>query len=497
MPRGINCRNNRSERMLEKYFNLEANGTDVKTEILAGITTFLTMAYIIVVQPMVLSGKMFGFETGMDFGSVMTATCVSAFIATAVMALYAKYPIAQAPGMGQNFFFVFSVLPAIAAAGVSDPWQTALGIIFISGMLFLLLSLTGIREKLMDAISPNMKNGMAVGIGIFIAFIGLQNAGLIISAASIVPTESGPVISPGTMVKLNPAFASADILVFFIGLVVTAVLYVKNKRGSILYGIAASTVVAVLLKVLTIWIPAWESRPFFAASALVNRFSPADGLFSLPPSVAPTFFKMDIMNALSGTMIPFIVIFLFMDVFDTIGTLIGVSQRAGFMVDNKLPRARQAMLSDAIGTVTGTVLGTSTVTSFIESAAGVEQGGRTGLTALTTAVLFLAALFISPIVFMIGSYPAITAPALVIVGALMMRNVVNIEWEDYSESLPAFLTILTIPLSFSIGDGLAVGFISYPVIKYLSGKGKEISWLMYVLSLILIIYFVVFRAQIG
>lgn len=351
--------------MLERMFRLSENRTTVRTEMLAGITTFLTMAYIIVVQPAVLSGKMFGFATGMDFGAVTTATCLSAALATTLMALLARYPIAQAPGMGENFFFVFSTIPAATAAGFTNGWQVALGVVFISGALFLILSLVGLREMIFNAISPSMKCAIAAGIGLFIAFIGLQNTGLIIK-------------DPGSAVKLNAHFASPDLIVFFAGLLTTAVLHARKIRGAILWGIVAATGLTIVLKLFLV--P--STSPLVANSMLVKQFVFANAIVSAPPSLAPTFLQMDIAHALSPKMLPFVFVFLFMLTFDAIGTLIGVSEQAGFMRDNKLPRAKQAMVSDAVGTVAGAALGTSTVTSFVESAAGVEQGGRTGLTGL-------------------------------------------------------------------------------------------------------------------
>jgi AGZA family xanthine/uracil permease-like MFS transporter len=464
--------------MFERFFRLSENQTTVRTEALAGLTTFLTMAYIIFVQPAVLSGAMFGMKTGMDFGAVTTATCLSAALATAIMALYARYPIAQAPGMGQNFFFVFSAVPAAAAAGFVNSWQVALGAVFISGVLFLILSLFGLRQLIFDSVSPSMKNGIAVGIGLFIAFIGLQNTGLIVKDV-------------GTAVKMNVHFTSPDLMVFFFGLLLTAVLHVKKVRGSILWGIVGATGLTLLLKAT---LPVSAS---IAESMLVKRFEFAKGVVSSPPSLGPTLFQMDLVHALSVPMLPFVFVFLFMLVFDAIGTLIGVAEQAGFMKDNKLPRAKQAMLSDAIGTVAGAAMGTSTVTSFIESAAGVEQGGRTGLTGLTTAALFLLALFFSPLIAMIGSYPPITAPALVIVGAMMCQNVSKIDWADYSESVPSFLIMIGIPLCYSIADGLALGFISYPIIKFFSGRGKEIGVVTYLLAAVLIVYFLFVRGRMG
>jgi AGZA family xanthine/uracil permease-like MFS transporter len=451
------------------------------------------MAYIIVVQPMVLSGRMFGFDTGMDFGAVMTATCISAAFATAIMGIYARYPIAQAPGMGENFFFVFSVLPAVSAAGFSDSWQVGLGVVFISGILFLTLSLLGFRKVIISAVSPSMKNAMAVGIGVFIAFIGLQNAGIIITAATIASTPEGPVISAGTLVKLNPLIFSADLMVFATGLLITAALHVRKVRGSIILGIAGATLLTIVLKLLAVYGLDW---PFLFNSRLVKEFVLSSSVFSLPPSLEPTGFKMDIPGALSLSMIPFIIIFLFMDMFDTIGTLIGVSEQAGFIKDNKLPRASKALLSDAVGTLAGACFGTTTVTSFIESAAGVEQGGRTGLTSITVSVFFLLALFLSPLITMIGSYTTITAPALIVVGSMMIKNVLKIQWNDFSESIPCFLIITGIPLTYSIADGLTLGFVSYPFIKLLSGKGKDVTWFMYILALLLVLYFVFIRSRI-
>ena len=471
--------------MIERLFKLSENKTNARTEALAGVTTFLTMAYIIFVQPAVLSGKMFGTDTGMDFGAVTTATCLSAALATAIMAFYARYPIAQAPGMGENFFFVFSALPAATAAGFTNGWQVALGVVFVSGVLFLILSLVGLRELIFNAVSPSLKNGIATGIGLFIAFIGLQQAGVIIK-------------DPGTAVKLNTHFASPDSIVFFVGLLTTAVLYARRVRGSILWGIVVATALACLVKITLPHVPTNVSMARdVRESMLATRFAFATALIAPPPSLGPTFLKMDLVHALTPAMLPFIFVFLFMLTFDAIGTLIGVCEQAGFMRDNKLPRAKQAMISDAIGTVAGAALGTSTVTSFVESAAGVEAGGRTGLAGLVVAALFLLALFFSPLIAMVGGYPPITAPALTIVGAMMMQNVAKIDWKDYTESIPAFLIIIGIPLSYSIADGLALGFISYAIIKAFSGRGRDITWLTYTLAIVLVLYFIFVRSRMG
>jgi adenine/guanine/hypoxanthine permease len=442
------------------------------------MTTFLTMSYIIFVQPAVLSGKMFGFDTGMDFGSIRTATCLSAALATALMALLAHDPIAQAPGMGENLFFVFSAIPAAVAAGFTNGWQVALGTVFISGLLFLVLSLAGLRELIFNALRPSMRNAIAAGIGLFIAFIGLQGAGVILK-------------DPGRAVKLNAHFSSPDLIIFFAALLTTTALHARNVRGSILWGIVVATALAIVLKLGL----STNTSPLVANSMLARQFQFAHGIVARPPPLAPTFFKMDIVHALSPKMLPFIFVFLFMLTFDAIGTLVGVCEQAGFMRGDTLPRARQAMISDAVGTVAGAALGTSTVTSFVESASGVEQGGRTGLTGLVVAALFLLALLFSPLVAMVGSYPPITAPALVIVGAMMCHNVAKIDWKDPTESIPAFLTMIGIPLSYSIADGLALGFISYPLVKFLSGRGREAGWLTYLLAAVLVLYFVFVRSH--
>jgi len=469
--------------MLERFFRLSEHQTNVRTELLAGLTTFLTMAYIIFVQPAVLSHTPDGGATGMDPHRVMTATCLAAALATAIMALYARYPLAQAPGMGENFLFV-AVVALLIKEGSPTPWQTALGVVFIAGVLFVLLSLFGIREMLLDTISPSIRNAIAVGIGLFIAFIGLQWGGLVVPNAA-------------TCVKLDPHFTSPDLIVFFFGLLSTAVLFALRVRGSIALGIIAAAALAVALK-WTLPLPPEQGGAPSAAivqSAGMQGFQLAERVVSLPH--APYWLQMDLRAALSWKMAPFILIFLFMGVFDMLGTLVGVSEQAGLIKDGKLPRARQALLSDAVGTTAGAALGTSTVTSFIESAAGVEQGGRTGLTALCTAALFLVALFFTPLVAMIGSYRPITAPALLIVGSMMMRNVVKIDWKDYTEAIPAFLILIGIPMTYSIGDGLALGFVAYPVVKLCTGKGRTISWLMYLMALVLAAYLVFVRVKAG
>jgi AGZA family xanthine/uracil permease-like MFS transporter len=469
---------------LDRFFHLAENNTSVRTELVAGATTFLTMVYIIFVQPAVLSGSMLGAPTGMDFGAVTTATCLAAALATAIMGLAARYPIALAPGMGQNFFFVLTAIPVAAAAGASEPWAAALGAVFVAGVIFVVISLVGVRKKLLDAVSPNLKRGIAVGIGLFIAFIGLRNAQLV-------------VVNPGTAVALNPHIASPDVIVFMVGFLVATVLHARRITGSIMGGIGSALAVAVLLKSLLPLLPEGiTGSALVAESLLVKQFATAQGVLAMPPTIGPTFLHLDLATAISATMIPIVIIFVFMDVFDTMGTLIGVGEQAGLMKDGKLPRVERAMLADAFGTVAGAALGTSTVTSYIESAAGVEHGGRTGLTALTVAVLFVVALFFYPIVAMVGSYPPITAPALVLVGAMMVRNVTRIEWGDYTEGVPAFLTMIGIPFFYSIADGIALGLITYPVIKSLGGKAGEVRLGMWLLGIVLLLYFVFVRSRV-
>jgi len=441
--------------MLEKFFKLKENGTTVKVEVLGGLTTFLTMAYIIFVNAGILSKDFAGEPTGLSFHAAMLATCIAAAVATIIMGLLANYPIAQAPGMGENFFFV-SVVMALGAGGVANAWQVALGIVFIAGVLFFILSVCKFRKVIIDAVSPSLKNGIAVGIGLFITYLGLHmfNKGVIIIQNNV------PQINPDIFNIKKP-----DLIIFFIGLFVTAGLHVRKVRGSILIGILFTALVSLV----------WGKVKF-------------EGVFGLPEEHA--FLKMDLARAFSLSYIGFIAVFLFMDLFDTMGTLIGVGEQAGFIKDNKLPRANQAMISDAAGTVVGAATGTSTVTSFIESAVGVEFGARTGLANMVTGILFLIALFLTPIASMIGNYPPITAPALVIVGVMMMGNIRKIDWSDYSEAIPAFLALVGIPLTFSVHNGIALGFVSYPFIKILSGKGKEVSWVIYVVAGLIIARFV-------
>jgi adenine/guanine/hypoxanthine permease len=445
---------------IRDFFKLKERNSSVKVEVLAGITTFMTMSYIIFLQPDILSGALTGQSTGMDHSALVAGVCIAAAFGSILMGLWANYPIALAPGMGENFFFV-GVISSCVALGVAPPetaWQTALGVVFLSGAIFLILSFLNVRELLMDAISPSMKYAMASGIGLFIALIGLKNGGLI-------HTVHGNY-------TLNTAeLDSSASLIFFTGLIVIAVFHVIKVRGSVFWGIIAAAAVA-----------------FFLGKIEFN------GLIGKPPSIEPIFAKMDLTNVFTHffKLLPFIIIFTFMDIFDTLGTLVGVASQSGLMKDGKLPNAKRAFAADSVGTIFGVFCGQSTVTSYIESSTGVEYGGRTGLTAVSTGLCFIIAVFFTPLIGMIGNYPGginpITAPALVIVGAIMMQSVKKIDWDDFSEAVPAFLVLAGIPFTFSIADGLTLGFIAYPIIKLFGGKAKETGWLTYLIGATLLIY---------
>jgi AGZA family xanthine/uracil permease-like MFS transporter len=431
--------------VLERLFHLSAGNTTVRTEITAGLTTFLTMAYIVFVQPAVLNAA------GMDAGAVFVATCLSSALATLLMGLLANYPIAVAPAMGHNFFFAFTVV-----VGMRVPWTVALGAVAIAGTIFILTAGVGLRERLITAIPESLQHAIAVGIGLLIALVGLEWGGIVAA-------------SPGTLVTLGHLGAPPVLLTLF-GLFVTSVLFARRVPGAILLGMLASTV-----------------------AGLASRLVSFQGVVSAPPSIAPTFLALDVTGAFRPGMIAVIFVFFFLALFDSVGTLVGVAHQAGLMRGRTLPRARQALLSDAIGTVAGACLGTSTVTAYIESATGVSAGGRTGLANVVTAGLFVLALFFSPLVRMIGGgyaaggglvlYPVI-APALVLVGAMMMRSVRSIDWDDATEALPAFLTIIVMPLTVSITDGIAFGFIAYAALKLVTGRPREAHWLVYLFAVL-------------
>jgi AGZA family xanthine/uracil permease-like MFS transporter len=429
--------------MLERFFQLRANGTSVRTEIVAGLTTFLTMAYIVFVQPAVLSAA------GMDSGAVLAATCLSTAVATLLMAFGANYPIAVAPAMGHNFFFAFTV---VVAGGT--PWQVALGAVAIAGMLFIVTASFGLRELVIRALPESFTHAIGVGIGLLIALIGLEWGGIIIDA-------------PGTLVALGRLDAP-PVLLALATLALMAILHARRVRGAMLIGMCAATAAAVPLGLAS-----WH------------------GVVSLPPSLAPTFLQLDIRAALSPGLIDAVFVFFFLALFDSIGSLVGIVSRMGLVSNGMFPRARQALLADAVGTVVGAGLGTSTVTAYVESSAGVAAGGRTGLAAVVTALMFLAALFFHPLVELVGGgydngsgltlYPVI-APALILVGVTMVDGVRHVRWDDFTEAFPAFLAILIMPLAMSITDGIAFGLVGYAVLKPAVGRGRELHWLVYVLA---------------
>ncbi len=426
--------------MFEKYFQLKANKTDFHTEVVAGITTFLTMAYILAVNPIILG------KTGMDSHAVFTATALSAIIATLVMALYAKLPFALASGMGLNAFFAYTVV-----LGMGYDWEFALTAVFTEGIIFIVMSFFNIRELIIDAIPLTLKNSISVGIGLFIAFIGLHSAGIIVQ-------------NPATLVGLG-TMNNPIVWVSLLGLLISGVLLVLRVKGALLIGIFASTIIGIPLGITHL---------------------PVSSVVQLPPSIAPIFFKFRWSQMFSLNFVVIMFTFLFVDIFDTVGTLIGVATKANMLDDNgRLHNVGKALMADAIGTVVGAVVGTSTVTTYVESAAGVSEGGRTGLTSLVTASLFIVALFLAPLFLMVPA--AATAPALILVGLFMMSTIINIPFDDYTESLPAFLSIIIMPLTYSIADGIAFGMVSYVLLKVLSGKYKEINWMMYILTAVFVL----------
>ena len=428
--------------MLEKLFGFDRNVTRVRTEVLAGITTFLTMAYILAVNPNILSA------TGMDKGALFTTTVIASAFATLLMAFYAKLPFGLAPGMGLNAFFAYTVCLTLGYT-----WQFALTAVLIEGIIFILLTVTNLREKIVDAIPVTLKNAIGAGIGLFISFIGLQNAGIIVN-------NDATLISMGNI-------TSGPALLGMIGLVVTSILLVKGVRGALLFGILITTLIGIPMG--------------------ITKF---DGIFSTPPSIEPIFWQFEWHNIFTKEMIVVVFTFLFVDMFDTIGTLVGVTTKAGMMDKNgKIPHLKQAFMVDAIGTTAGAMLGTSTITTFVESASGVGEGGRSGLTSFVTAVCFLLSLFFAP--FFLSVPGAATAPVLILVGLMMMSSVLKVNFADYSEAIPAFICIIFMPLAYSISDGIVLGMISYVLINLLTGKYKKLTIGMYILAAIFVLKFFV------
>ncbi|RHP08250.1 NCS2 family permease [Dorea sp. AF36-15AT] len=458
--------------MLEKFFKLSENGTDVRTEIVAGITTFMTMAYILAVNPNVLSA------TGMDHGAVFTATALASLIGTLLMALLANYPFALAPGMGLNAYFAYTVV-----LGMGYTWQIALTAVFVEGIVFIVLSLTNVREQIFNAIPMNLKSAVSVGIGLFIAFIGLQNAHIVIGGATLVELFSLDGYNSSTGLEATASDVGITVLLAIIGVVITGILVIKNVKGNILWGILITWLLGIICQFTGLYVP----NPDVSCYSLLPDFS--NGLSI--PSLAPIFGKLQFDGIFTLDFAVVVFAFLFVDMFDTIGTLIGVSSKANMLdEEGKLPQIKGALLADAIATTAGAVLGTSTTTTFVESASGVTEGGRTGLTAVTTAILFGLSLFLSPIFLAIPSFA--TAPALIIVGFYMLTNVVNIDFNDIAEAIPCYICILAMPFFYSISEGISMGVISYVALNLITGKvkDKKISGLMYVLAVLFILKYI-------
>ena len=421
-----------NKNMLQKLFGFNSHSMQVRTEILAGITTFLTMSYILAVNPSILG------VTGMDKGAVFTATATASLIATLIMAVWAKLPFALAPGMGLNAFFAFTV-----CLGMGNTWEFALTAVLIEGILFILLTLSNLREAILNAIPDSLKNAIGAGIGLFIAFIGLQNAG-------VITKNDATLVTLGNITSGSPLLA-------LIGLAITSVLLIKKVKGSMLWGILLTMLIGIPMG--------------------ITEFN---GIVSIPPSLEPVFFKFDFSKVLTTQMAFTVFTLLFIDMFDTIGTLVGVSNKAGMLVNGKVPRAKQAFMADAIGTTVGAMLGTNTVSTFVESASGIAQGGRSGITSFVTAICFGIALLFAPLFLSIPS--AATCPILVLVGLFMMSPIKDIDLDDFTESVPAFICIIMIPMAYSISDGFILGLISYVLTNLLSGKFKKISLTMYILA---------------
>ena len=458
--------------MLEKFFKLSENGTDVRTEIVAGITTFMTMAYILAVNPNVLSA------TGMDHGAVFTATALASLIGTLLMALLANYPFALAPGMGLNAYFAYTVV-----LGMGYTWQVALTAVFVEGIVFIVLSLTNVREQIFNAIPMNLKSAVSVGIGLFIAFIGLQNAHIVIGGATLVELFSLDGYNSSTGLEATASDVGITVLLAIIGVVITGILVIKNVKGNILWGILITWLLGIICQFTGLYVP----NPDVSCYSLLPDFS--NGLSI--PSLAPIFGKLQFDGIFTLDFAVVVFAFLFVDMFDTIGTLIGVSSKANMLdEEGKLPQIKGALLADAIATTAGAVLGTSTTTTFVESASGVTEGGRTGLTAVTTAILFGLSLFLSPIFLAIPSFA--TAPALMNLGFYMLTNVVNIDFNDIAEAIPCYICILAMPFFYSISEGISMGVISYVALNLITGKvkDKKISGLMYVLAVLFILKYI-------
>ena len=453
---------------LEKLFHLKENHTDVRTEVMAGITTFMTMAYILAVNPSILSAS------GMDSGAVFTATALASAIATFLMAALSNYPFVLAPGMGLNAYFAYTVVLSMGYT-----WEMALAAVFVEGIIFLALSMTNVREQIFNSIPMNLKYAVSAGIGLFIAFIGLQNAHIVVDSATLVGMYSFKAS------VANGMFSSEGITVLLalIGVLITGVLLVKGVKGNILWGILITWALGIVCQLTGLY----QINPEAGFYSLLPDFSNGISI----PSLAPTFMKMDFSRVASLDFLVVMFAFLFVDMFDTLGTLIGVASKANMLdAQGRLPRIRGALLSDSVGTAVGAVLGTSTTTTFVESASGVAEGGRTGLTAVVAAILFALSLFLSPIFLAIPSFA--TAPALIVVGFLMLTSILKVNFEDYTEAIPAYVAVIAMPFMYSISEGIAMGIISYVVINLVTGKAKEknITPLMYVLAVLFVLKYI-------
>lgn len=439
----------KTETGLARYFEFSKHGTSYKQEFMAGLTTFLAMAYILAVNPSILS------VAGLDFDATITATAIAAIIGSLIMGLFAKYPVALAPGMGLNAFFAFTVVDTMGI-----PWQTALAGVFVSGVIFLILSLSGIREVIINAIPAGLKYAVSAGIGLFIAFVGLQGAGIVVD-------------HPSTLVQIGDLKQGPTLLALF-GIVLTAVLMTRKLKGAIFYGIVITAIVGMIFGVVEL----------------------PSGIISVPPNpsalgafIGPL--TGEVINEVSFWSLDILIVvltFLFVDFFDTAGTLVGTANQAGLMKDNKLPRAGRALAADSIATIAGAAVGTSTTTAYVESSSGIAAGGRTGFTAMVTAGFFLLAMFFSPLLAVITSH--VTAAALVMVGVLMASNLAKIAWAEIEEAAPAFITVIAMPLTYSIAKGIALGFILYPLVKLVKGEGKNVHWIMYALFFVFLAYFI-------
>lgn len=458
--------------MLEKFFKLSDNGTDVRTEVMAGITTFMTMAYILAVNPSIMAAA------GMDQGAVFTATALASLIGTLLMAFLANYPFALAPGMGLNAYFAYTVV-----LGMGYSWQVALTAVFAEGIIFIILSLTNVREAIFNAIPKNLKAAVSVGIGLFIAFIGLQNAKIVIGGSTLLQLFSVENYNLVNGVETSFQNVGITVLLAIIGIIITGILVIKNIKGNILWGILITWVLGIICQFAGLYVP----DPELGCYGLLPDFSAGLSI----PSLAPVFGKLDFSAVFSLNFVVVIFAFLFVDMFDTIGTLIGVSSKADMLdEEGKLPRIKGALLADSVATTAGAVFGASTTTTFVESASGVSEGGRTGLTAVTTAILFGLALFLSPIFLAIPSFA--TAPALVVVGFYMLTNIVNIDFNDLAEAIPCYICMIAMPFFYSISEGISMGVISYVALNLITGKVKEkkISILMYILASLFILKYI-------